>query len=75
MKKKAEVNSFDRSVILMTMEDFCGRQKLVSSVKKLLAITPKNGVLDKKASLIRALSDMNSTWKLYEHVENLDSID
>jgi hypothetical protein len=35
--KRVEVDSFDSNVIYVTMEDFYIWQKLVSSVKKLLA--------------------------------------
>jgi hypothetical protein len=35
-KKKAEIDSFDRNVIHMTMEDFYIRQKIVPSMRKLL---------------------------------------
>jgi hypothetical protein len=39
LKKKAEIDSFDRNVIRMTTEDFYIRQKIVSSVRKLLVAT------------------------------------
>jgi hypothetical protein len=43
-KKKAEIGSFDRNVICMTMEDFYIGQKIVPSVRTLLvAIKQKNG--------------------------------
>lgn len=65
MKKKAEVDSFDRRVILTTMEDFYRRQKLLSSVKKLLAVITQRVVfLWQKGALIRVLHDVDSTWKL-----------
>lgn len=65
MKKKAEVDSFDRRVILITMEDFHRRQKLLSSMKKLLAvITQKIAFVWQKGALIRALHDVDPTWKL-----------
>jgi hypothetical protein len=39
MKKKTRVERFDRSVIHMTVEDFNGVQKPVSSAKRVLAVT------------------------------------
>jgi hypothetical protein len=65
MKKKAEVDSFDSSVILTTTEDFYRRQKLVSSVKKLRAIIIKKvAFLWQKGARILVLHDVDSTCKL-----------
>jgi hypothetical protein len=36
IEEKAEIDSFDKNVICMTMEDFYIRQKIVPSVRKLL---------------------------------------
>jgi hypothetical protein len=58
-KKKAEIDSFDRNLICMTMEDFYIRQKIVPSVRKLLvAIKQKN-----RASMAKRRPYSGFTWK------------
>jgi hypothetical protein len=44
-KNKAEIDSFDRNVICMTMEDICIWQKIALSVKKVLVAIKQKGRL------------------------------
>jgi hypothetical protein len=63
-KKKVEIESFDRNVIRMKMEDFHIRQKIVPSVRKLLVAMKQKIVFPwQKDVLIRVLHDMGFTWK------------
>jgi hypothetical protein len=64
LKKKVEVDIFDRNIIHMTVEDFYIRLKVVPSVRKLLiAVEQSLEFLWKKDVLIWILCDMGFGWK------------
>jgi hypothetical protein len=80
-QKKAEIGSFDRNVIRMTVEDFYIWQKIVPSMRALLvAIKQKIDFSWQKDVLIPVLHDMGFIWKCSKSkrkvlVERRDIID
>jgi hypothetical protein len=61
---KAEIDSFDRNVIRMTMEDFYIRQVIVPSVGKLLVALKQKIVSMAKRRPYSDLNDIGFTWKI-----------